>query len=278
MPNIHQVRRVLLRTPTAAASTDADATAWAAAVVTAGGTVSATQLSRVSDLITAYKAASVWTLLDREWLYASENAFCAQVDIKGLASHTLVNNGSLPTFTANEGYAPTGATGYIDAGVAPSGGVNFALNSNTFGCYVRTSRTSGATVTHMGTTTGGADYAYLRALNGSTATEFDDNAADFPTGPANANAQGDYIISRTNSTTIVPYKNGSAGASVTSNASSRSTQNWFVLALNNNGTPINIGADQIASSFLGATMNGTQAAAKALALNNYMTAVGANIY
>lgn len=280
MPTNRAVRRLIMRRRVVAGSSlDAATTAWVAAVVGAGGSVSVTQQGYVDTLIKAYKAApGVWSLLDHEWLYASENAVQASIDIVGLSVHTLVNDGNLPTFTANQGYQAPGADGHISLGLAPSGGTNFTTNANSFGGYIRTSRTSGGAAALMGTTTGGADITYLRTLNGSNAMEFDDNAATFPTGPANTNAQGNYIISRTNSSTIVPYRNASTLSSVSSATGSRSTQNWFVLGYNNNGAINSNTSDQVASVFVGGVLDGTQAPAKNVALNAYMTSVGANVY
>jgi hypothetical protein len=255
--------------------TDADASAWAAAVVTAGGTVSANQLAYVSTLITAYKAAGVWTLLDREWLYASENAFCAKVDIKGLASHTLVGS-TLPAFTANRGYDSGAAgIGYIDTGYIT--GSNFLLNAHSFGGYVFTPRTSGV----AGSVMGEHDTAYVLLQPNNNGTQAITAAADSTfQGFANTQAAGNYIVTRTSSTNVDFYKNPNAALSASATSVAVPALNWFALAFNSNGS-----ADQfypaseiVSSIFMGGVLNGTQAAAKNAALNTYMTAVGANVY
>jgi hypothetical protein len=49
---------------------DSNASAWVSAVVAAGGTVSTAQQTRVCNLIVGLKAASLFSNLDRLWLFA----------------------------------------------------------------------------------------------------------------------------------------------------------------------------------------------------------------
>ena len=132
----------------AAPSEDPATTAWVNAVVTAGGTVSTTQRSRVDTLITAYKTAGVWALLEHEWLFAAENVQCATVDIVGRASHTIVGTN---VFTAYRGFKEGGFGGHIDLGYAPSTSSLHLQNTASFGLYSVTSRTVDSAATSMGT-------------------------------------------------------------------------------------------------------------------------------
>ncbi len=95
---------------------DADANAWASAVVANGGTVSSARKSLVTTLIKGLKADGVWSKLDHLWLFAAENAPSALTDIVGRTLATAVGS---PTFTADDGY--TGAASkYINTNVNPS--------------------------------------------------------------------------------------------------------------------------------------------------------------
>ena len=115
---------------------DLDALAWQTAVVGAGGTVSGTQLSYVSTLIAGLKADEAWAKLDRLWLYASESATQASIDLVARATHTLIGS---PTFTANHGYAGDGSAAYIDTVYKPSvNAINYASNNACFGFNIRT--------------------------------------------------------------------------------------------------------------------------------------------
>lgn len=250
---------------------DPATTAWANAV----GTVSTTQRGYVDTLIKAYKAAGVWALLDREWLFAAENVSCSTVDIKGLASWTEPAGALL--FTPGRGYKDDGHGGYFDLGVAPSGGVNFQQNTASFGAYVLTSRTSDLANSNMGSVNPGAgSYCFFRSRNGG-GLEHDINSSNFNS-PANANAMGNYNIVRTNATTIIPYKNNAAmPTSTTAAALALPAFNWFAFC-HNSGSPSPGTSDEMASVFIGGAMTGTQALAKNAALNAYMTSQGCNVY
>ena len=245
-------------------------------MIAASGTVSTTQRGYVDTLIKAYKTAGVWTLLDHEWLFAAENKTQAKVDIVGLSSWTEPT--TAVGFTAGRGINDAGLGSYINLGYAPSGAVNFQQNTGSFGAYILTNRTSAAALTAMGSAnTSTGSYSFFRPLNGS-GVEHDLNSSNF-NAPVNTTAMGNYLICRTNSTTIVPYKNNAALATGTTGAAlAPSAFNWFGLTYNSNGSPNVITSDEVASMFTGGAMTGTQALAKNAALNAYMTSVGCNVY
>jgi hypothetical protein len=260
------------RSPAPAAAggcSDADATAWsnAVAAISAPATPSANQLGYVCTLITAYKAAGVWTKLDREWLYASENATQASVDIVALSTHTL--GGLAPTFTANRGYT-TGGGSYIDTNYTP--GTNLTLNSTGFGGYVR-STTGGETIVGYQ-----SPYTYLKSTGGGTGIEY--TANDFGFFSFATGIVGSIVVSRTSASDVDVYKNNSS----TSLRHDTNAPNvvpggdFFVGARNNGGSPVDPFDGEIASVFLGGGLTGVEAAAKNTALNAYMTSVGAAVY
>lgn len=124
-----------------APAVDPAATAWKAAVVSAGGTVSNTRLAAVSTYIAALKSASIWTVLDRLFILGPENATITQqatIDIVGLQSGTLANN---PTVTT-AGVTGNAVNSYFDTGFPPSSGVNFTLAAASLFHYVQTLGTS----------------------------------------------------------------------------------------------------------------------------------------
>jgi hypothetical protein len=253
---------------------DTNATAWAAAVVTAGGTVSGTQLTNVCNLIVAYKAAGVYALMDEEWLYASENAFTAKVSIVApYHSHTLVNS---PVFTANRGYAGGTGPDYINTGYVTGGR---SLNDQSFGAYVFSPNTTVGSNAIMGNHSNGS-YSLLEpqvsagnALVDSTDTSF--------SSIANTNAQGSYVVSRTSSTNINFTKNANSVLTATApSVAGPPNLAWFVFTFNDGGGPNQnyYPGDIISSVFFGGTLTSTQVAGKNAALNTYMTTVGANVY
>src|ERR1700691_2986323 len=121
---------------------DPAAKAGASAGVTAGGTVSTTQKGYVNTLIVNLKTeytTNYFTSCDRIWIHAAENIQQGTIDLINLG--TLTSHGTI-TFTANQGVAGNGTTGYYDTGFTT--GTNYTQNSATLASYDRTARTSGA--------------------------------------------------------------------------------------------------------------------------------------
>ena len=101
--------------------------AWSAAVVTAGGTVSAGRKTLVSDLIYGLKADYIWYKLDRMWMIAAENEPSAFVDLVTLELAVKTNGQfivDLGFFSFQRGGA------YLTLNYNPATeGVNFTQNS-----------------------------------------------------------------------------------------------------------------------------------------------------
>ncbi len=112
-------------------SHDSDATAWGAAVFTAGGALSAGRFGTVNTLVESLKSGGAWSGLDRLWLHAAENATQALIDLKARSTATAVNS---PTFTADRGYTGNGTTNYLNLNLAANaGGINFTRDDASFG-------------------------------------------------------------------------------------------------------------------------------------------------
>jgi hypothetical protein len=254
--------------------TDADCTAWVNAVVAAGGTVSTTQGGRVNTLITNLKGHTLWnTALSRIWIHASENEFQAKIDIVNVGAAT--KTGGL-TFTASQGYTGDGVN-YLDSGF--SNDALFTLNDCSFGNYIRNNRTTGANTDSMGVTrSSGGDAVLVPLVSGSFFYEINDSV--YPS-PVNTSTQGLWAASRKSSSTQENlYKNGSlfSGPDTSNTSSALSAQTFYILGLNQNGTPNNFSTDQVAITFMGAGLDATQAANLSSDLNAYMTALGTNVY
>lgn len=265
-------------------STDPNATLWAAAVVTAGGTVSGTQLARVSTLITSLKANGSWTLLDRLWLYASENPFTAKVDLKGLASHTVSGT---PTFAANTGYQQGATADYIDTGFNLSTATNYTQNSASVSVYVQTPRSSSGNFTAFGVndTASGNQTTFHPFLGGSHFWSANNSGNVFDSVAA-SNAQGFFTINRSaisgaGADDIYKNSNSTAIGTGTTASIARPNLNMFVMGQNLNGAnsaPSATG-DRIAMFAMGASLgNGAAIAQFQTDINTYMQAVGASVY
>lgn len=273
-----QIAAVGLLRLAAPPSIDPSAQAWSNAVVSGGGTVSNTQLTRVSTLISCYKINSIWIGKDREWLGASENITQATIDIVNLQSAT--NNGM--TFVASHGYSGNSASAYIDTNYVPStGGGNFALNNNEMHVYLATSRVAGQTWASMGTnnTSFGADwfiYPWFADNNSYGANQTVSNSV-----PAPANAGGFWANSRIVNGSATEYQNGAqfltigAGGAILAPLS-------IVIGARRDGTagaPSDFSGDTgFALYGFGAGLTSAQEAAQSNCVNAYMTSLGINVY
>jgi len=259
---------------------DAATNAWVTAVIAAGGIVSATEKRNVNTLVLCLKSNSLFSLIDRMWLFASENTFQAGIDIVNLG--TLTVHGT-PTFAAGQGYTGDELTAYFDSGWIPSSaGGHLTQNSASWGVYNRSARGIGAGNTDdslgaQGTTiTWNIENTAYNGGNGSASID-DDNAS--PLTLATPNSSGLWIASRTGATARVLYRNGSGGSSTSDAQASSGLPNRSIFILGrNSGSPDHLSADQLAVVFWGAGLNSTQAGNMAACVNAYMTALGTNVY
>jgi hypothetical protein len=254
---------------------DPATTAWIAAVVSAGGTVSGTQQTNVDTLIKALKGHSLFSVQDRIWLHASENAQQATIDIVNLGVASLVG---APVFTAGQGYAGTGSTSdYLDSGYAGTTGPNFTQNSASVSSYVRTSSGFGSCSIGVHDATGyQVDLqTFFNTLN------YDINNSDFANQTANTDEQGFWTISRTGASSLDVYKNGNPTPFISNTSSSiaLSAFHMFLLARNQNNTSVDsVASSQISITTMGIGMSAANTVQFHTDLNAYMTALGANVY
>ena len=245
-------------------SLDADTTLWVAAVVTNGGTVSTPRQTLVDDLIVDLKAAGLWTITDRLWILAAENAATAQVDLKARANFTLVN---APSFSADHGYAGNGTTSYIDTSFTPStAGGNFSQDAASLMYYGLTDDTTGGFASAIG----GVNFAsYICPMFASTIFS-SINAGGASMSVANSTAIGAYVSTRTGSAASALYKNGSSTPITTSATTSDTTTSSTIGICCGNGGGAQFSTIQVAAAWIGGGLTGAQAAALMNLVNAYM--------
>lgn len=273
MPIYRGTARLKLRRPTS--GIDVATAAWVSAVVTAGGTVSGAQQANVDTLVKAYKAANVWTILDRVWLLAAANTQQANIDIVNLATWTTVGT---PTFSANVGYSGNSSTGQLNTNFTPSSaGGNYTQNSAHISAYVKVG-TIAANQATVGCNAGGI-FAYMEPNTAGASFAYDLNGSTFPTATdTGTNGVGQYVLTRTSSSAVAVYKNGNTtpvGSSAGDTSGALPTVPFFVFSINSFGHPSN---GTVAAVTIGGALSSAQMAAVALAMNNYQTAIGNNVY
>ncbi|MDP3740357.1 MAG: hypothetical protein Q8R02_23425 [Hyphomonadaceae bacterium] len=249
---------------------DADALLWQKAVVAAGGALSSSRLSLVSQTVRRLKQGGVWANLDRLWLFAAENSTQALIDLKARAVATAVNS---PTFTASRGFAGDGATAYIDTGFNPAtAGGNYVRDDACEGAWVETAQTASASAHHY-MSYDEAIYTYIRQTN-TTAYSFGVNNAAGDTSYTFVTQTGAWHAQRTASNAYALYQNGVSVQTGALTSAAVSSRNFFVLAGNNGGAPYLPTDGRLSGAWLGKSLTVGQLAAFYAAMRAYMTAVG----
>ncbi len=248
---------------------DGDVKAWVAAVVAAGGTVSAGRQAIVTTFVAAEKTSGAWYLTDDYW----ENAPQALTSLKQRRLATTVNS---PTFTADRGYAGDGATSYVSTGFAPfSNAVAMTGTSMRAALYERTDAAAGAGV---GATNALLDEQSL-LLRARAGTVMQGRLNSLFVDIANASSIGSFAFSRSGST-FTYWKNGSSLGTVVPGVittGALTTRSLFIGALNLDGAAASWCAGQLGLVAVGAALSSGQELAQYNAVQAWATSIGANI-
>lgn len=249
---------------------DAATTAWVAAVVTNGGTVSAGRRTVVNTLIAGLKLDSVWTKLDRLWILAAENEPSALTDMVALELATATG---APTFTADDGYTGqdlNSPTKYISTPYNASvDGINYTQNAAHISvwCFGNTASVAG------GGSMGNTDPSpsanlFVTYLDGNVYARINDSAGS---SGAPGTRAGHWLINRSGSNATQLYQNGSLFASPNAASSAVANADFAILA----AAAGKIGNPNIASAAsMGGNLSSTDVSNFYSRLRTYMTAVG----
>lgn len=251
---------------------DPGATAFFAAVVAAGGTVSPGRQAIYNTLFSNLRGAGLLNVLDRLWLFAAENTQSALTDLIALSAATPI---AAPTFTVDRGYAGDGATSYILSNYVPNAGVHLTQNSAHLSVYNQVNdAVNGVTCGAL------ADPAFDMYCPLTNTGQFysrineADTSANFNAG----NTTGYYIGDRTGVGAVVGAKNGSDLATNSTASTGVSAVNIPVLALNNFGAIQGFSTGRVAALSMGSSLGSGGRSSLASIVNAYMTSVGANVY
>jgi hypothetical protein len=256
---------------------DPATTAWVNAVITNGGTVSGTQQTNVNNLIVSLKANSLFSKLDRLWLFASENGFQALTDI---IADSLATKIGTPTFTANVGYTGQDLSSpfqYIDTGYNPTTGGNVLVQNS--------AHISGWGVNNIGTPVSGGAFLgygsgsaaqsniYAPFTDGHIYCRINDTTPSGSQGSTSSHA-GHFMANRSDSTHSQLYYNGSLFSSPNDTSTAPQNLDLFALAFNSGGSALSGTPNQIAMISVGGSFGSTDVSNFYSALRTYMTAVG----
>jgi len=230
---------------------------------------SATVQQYQNDMVESLIAGGYWARMDVLYIFASNTSANALLNWKNPSTYTATINqlGIRMSFTAYQGFTELNNYGEIIVPFNPStNGINYTLNSASFGIYFRISQNANNTygiyspndATNM-LQFEPYSYSNLHTRINST-SELSLTATNW---------QGMFVGSRTSSTAVAVYKNGASHGSGTLNST----------ALPNSTIGLNSETqNQVSIFFLADGLNSTDANAIAGIINTYMTSIGSNVY
>lgn len=250
--------------------------AWAAAVVAAGGSVSANRALIVNQFVLAEMASGAWTLTDDYWPFWAENAAQASVSLKQLRAITLV---AAPTFTVDRQYAFNGTSNYVNTGFIPTTHCVAASGSAIrVGVYERTNTNSSGIAIGGGTAVA-AETIQLVPRQALAATSRLTSATTASFTLTTPNPQGFIATSRAGSTTQLAYQRGVRQTDATGIVAGNVLPSvvLYIGARNSNGTAANFRVCSVGLACLGAPLSDAQELAQYNNVQAWAAAIGAAV-
>ncbi len=244
--------------------------------------LSGTETTAYTTMIDGLVTDGIWSKIDGLYIFATNTTTTANLNVKS-SSFGLTQTGTI-TFTADQGYTPNGSTGFLNTAYTPSSsGGSLTQNSAFAAVYIRTSRTSSATVAQMGAFSGGSNSLYLipDISSGTMDAIMNAGAGSMNFTQADTDIQGFWVASRTGSTTTNAFNFRTGTSSLGSNATAStglSTDSIYIGAMNNGGSAAFFAGDQQAAVAFGGGLTSGEALSLSNRVNAYITAVGANVY
>jgi hypothetical protein len=239
--------------------------------------LSGTESAAYTNLICTMVSDGSFALLDGLYIFATNSTTTANLNLIS-TSYALTTNGAV-SFSADQGYTGDGSTGYLATGFTPStAGGQFVQNSANLGIYILTSRTTSQGYVDIGAG-GGSVYSLIQPLfNGGGGQAWLVNSLSLNT-YVPTNVQGSWLASRTSSALTTYYGNGvSVGSNASDAAAGNANQQIIILALEDGGFVDSFSTDQLSAAWYGAGLSSTQEATVQTDINNYMKALGINVY
>ena len=229
-----------------------------------------------STLIDGLVSDGVWAKLDVLCMLAAANSATALTNLKSASFNPTAV--AAPTFTADRGFTGNGTSSYLNSNFNPAtAGGQYTLNSATLGSYIRSTNAAGANV------------ALIACFDGSNFAQFSGTAAALfgsvclinnatASSDLASRAAGLFIVSRSASNLTKVYVNGVASSMSDPAAASVAVPNanLFVSARNFGGGDL-FSPLQCAAYVIGSGLNDAQALALTTRIDDYMTAVGADV-
>jgi hypothetical protein len=258
----------------------------AQAFITAAGITDPTQQSAIITLVTDLKAYGIWTKFKAIYPVVGGTASSHKFNLKDprdldVAFRLTFSSGW--THSTN-GMLPNGTSAFTNTFLAPNS--HQSLTSGHFSLYSRTLSASTTTLGANGvrdvTTSLGSQLVIRRSFGNSRVFVMWDELAGGFIGPlTETDGRGFYLGSRISNNSLKFYKNSSIIGTNTTNqvALLLSTNNYFIGAINQGGTPIVNTYDnkQLAFGSIGDGLTDTEAANFYAAVQNFNTTLARQV-
>jgi hypothetical protein len=259
--------------PPSGGSDAAQTTAFLSRVSAAGVSLDTTHTNAYKALINGLVSDGTFSLLDILYIFATQAKAAAQLNLIS-SSFTITELGTVSWLADN--YYSGQTTGALATGYTPSTSGQMTLNSGSVGVYLLDSVDQN--IVEIGCGDGTNAILFKPLSGGNVQAEF--NGASYPTA-ANTSAIGAWTATRTGSTSVAVYKNGSSTAFMTGSDTSVATigVTSYVCGFNNNGSQLN-GSRKVAAAFAGGGLTGAQSAAINNRINTFMASLATpiNVY
>jgi len=188
---------------------DADAAAYLADVITSGGTIDATMSAATNTLFTELKSAGLYSKIYTMYPYLGGTAASNSINAKLDKSFDITWNGGMTHDIS--GSTGNGTNAYGDTGFNPQVEIGSAVGISSHSSVYVGTETASPDESEFGYRFGFGNDNWVMAVSlgnvyyGWQYSQGALYAVDF----SNADAKGNYIQSRTSTTSLVVYKNGS---------------------------------------------------------------------
>ena len=249
-------------------SIDPDAQAFFNRVTAAGGTLSVTEQNAVNTLTSSLKSAGIWTLMKAVYpMVGASAAACSQ----NLVSSSFTGTFSSGWTFTSLGVTPNGTSAYMDTALTPS--ITLSLNSTHLSFYSRTD-TASSSIADIGSF-GNSNYTLIE-LFGNNFYNLINQSGTASNNPMTTSL-GHFIGSRTTSTLLKSYRNGTSFGTHTTTSGALSNAIITLAAFNNAGSLQFYSNRQYSFASIGDGLSDAQAFDFYAAVQTFQTSLSRNV-
>jgi hypothetical protein len=247
--------------------------------ITAAGITAGTQAQAIQNLTTDLKQKSLWGKMKAIYPFAGSTQDQQFLNLKTPQNDDgAFRMNFIGGWTHNiNGATPNGTSGYGNPNFIPNTHSN--INDTHFSIYSRNNEIGGFK-TEMGVVQSDSQRTLLitKWTTNQLFADMWDTDERVTVNMASINTTGLFTVSRTSSTSLTVYRNGSSiGTNTTTSTGSLPTLSLFLSALNNAGTAANFSTKQIAFASIGDGLSASESSDFYNIVQNYQTALSRNV-